>query len=88
MKTANPDAELPPDVVEAIRDNRKIDAIKLLREHRNLGLKEAKEIVEDYIDGHPQPAVKRKNSAETGLGRVILVAVLIAALYGLYRLTS
>ncbi len=37
---------LPPAVVDAVRADRKIEAIRLLREHSGLGLKEAKERVE------------------------------------------
>jgi len=41
---------LPDDVLEALRDRQKIKAIKLLREHRGIGLKEAKEIVDQYLE--------------------------------------
>jgi hypothetical protein len=40
--------DLPDNVIEALRARQKIKAIKLLREQRDLGLKEAKEIVEQY----------------------------------------
>ncbi len=46
--------ELPGDVLEAVHSNRKIDAIKLLRSHRNLGLKDAKHMIDAYIVEHPQ----------------------------------
>ncbi|MEO8102498.1 MAG: ribosomal protein L7/L12 [Betaproteobacteria bacterium] len=37
---------LPPAVMHALRQGRKIDAIKLLREHTGLGLKEAKDAID------------------------------------------
>ena len=37
---------LPPDVIEALNAGNKIEAIKLLRGHTGLGLKEAK----DWVD--------------------------------------
>jgi hypothetical protein len=39
---------LPPEVVAAIESGRRIDAVKLLRESRGLGLAEAKEAVDAY----------------------------------------
>lgn len=40
-------ASVPSDVLAAIRDGKKIEAIKLLRAARGLGLKEAKDEVEE-----------------------------------------
>ena len=41
-------SKLPSDVLEALHANRKIEAIKLLREHQNIGLKDAKDIIDAY----------------------------------------
>ena len=41
--------DLPENVLEALRNRQKIEAIKLLREQRGIGLKEAKEIVDQYL---------------------------------------
>ena len=38
--------ELPPEVIEAIRQGRKIEAIKILREAKGLGLANAKVLVD------------------------------------------
>ena len=43
---AESDQDLPAQVVAALERGQKIEAIKLLRELRGLGLKEAKELVE------------------------------------------
>ncbi len=42
------DNELPPEVQAALARGQKIEAIKLLREARGMGLKEAKEAVEAH----------------------------------------
>lgn len=46
--------ELEPEVLDALRKNRKIEAIKLIRESRGIGLKEAKELVASIDDGYPK----------------------------------
>ena len=38
----------PPEVQQLVRENQKIQAIKLLREQTHVGLKEAKDAVEVY----------------------------------------
>ncbi len=45
--------QLEPEVQSALNAGRKIDAIKILREQRGIGLKEAKEIVDKYEDQQP-----------------------------------
>lgn len=84
----NQESELPEDVLAAIHENRKIEAIKLLREHRRLGLKEAKEIVDAYVAEHSPLITTRQPSVETGRGRLLIVFILLAALYAIYRLFS
>lgn len=76
---------LPADVLAAIGAGRKIDAIKLLREHQNLGLKEAKEIVDGHLSDHPPAAGQDIGKSDTGLGRLVLVALIAAAAYLAYR---
>ncbi len=44
--------QLEAPVVAALTSRRKIEAIKLLREQRSIGLKEAKELVELYARQH------------------------------------
>ena len=45
------DQDLPPEVSAALQRGQKIEAIKLLRELKGLGLKEAKEAVDGYQAG-------------------------------------
>lgn len=50
--------EIPKAAVEALRRGNLIEAIKVVRQERNIGLKEAKTEVEAYI--FSQPALKKK----------------------------
>ncbi len=50
--------DLPKAAVEALRRGALIEAIKVVRQERNIGFKEAKVVVESYIAS--QPAIKRK----------------------------
>jgi ribosomal protein L7/L12 len=47
----SPDGDLHDQLLELMRSNRKIEAIKVYREHTGLGLKEAKDFVEDLERG-------------------------------------
>jgi ribosomal protein L7/L12 len=78
----NSSTDLPTDVVEAIQAGRKIDAIKLLREAKELGLKEAKHEVDAYLLLHP--SVRQPRSNGTGLVFIVVVVVLLG--YGAYQL--
>jgi ribosomal protein L7/L12 len=44
--TFDPYANVPPEIAQAVRDGKKIEAIKLYRQSSGLGLKEAKEYIE------------------------------------------
>jgi hypothetical protein len=83
----NDEPELPDDVLAAIRANRKIGAIKLLRKHQNIGLKEAKDIVDAYIQQHPSSAGSRSQQSESGSGFApLLYASLVTGLiYAAYK---
>lgn len=51
-------SDLPKAAVEALWHGNVIEAIKVVREERNIGLKEAKSLVNAYIAS--QPAIKKK----------------------------
>ena len=80
--------ELSAEVLAAIGKNRKIEAIKLLREERRIGLKEAKEIVDQYIEAQPPGARSPTGNADTGAGRIVLVACVLIAAYVAYRMLA
>lgn len=73
---------LPSDVIAALRHGNKIDAIKRLRQARDLQLKDAKDEVDRYVRNNPALARKYEQQA-SGARRVlwlILVGTVFAAL--------
>ena len=73
---------LTADVIAALHEGRKIDAIKLLREQRGIGLKEAKHEVDAYLRDHPQLASMQKTGSPVGcllvVGIIAVVGYMIA----------
>lgn len=78
--------EMPESVVNAIRANRKIEAIKILREARGLDLKEAKHEVEAYMRANPSVVASSPELPESGANLLVIIAILALAGYLLYRL--
>jgi hypothetical protein len=83
---------LPPDVLEALKRGNQIEAIKLLRKAKGMGLSEAKGRVDDYllsVAGTPAPShsvvdsrlspgeVPRRNAAAAVVVAIILGAIAI-----------
>lgn len=74
---------LPEDVIQSIRCGKKIEAIKKLRDANRLGLKEAKQAVEAYIDQSPELRQKFMQNTNMNtpvsflLGICILVALVV-----------
>jgi hypothetical protein len=82
-----PETVLSPAVQEAIRRNHKIEAIKLLREERKIGLKEAKDIIDGHFADYRNTYDTRRRGGESGSGRhLFLLVAFLAAAYGLFRL--
>lgn len=81
--------ELPPAVVAALSQGRTIEAIKLLRKARKIGLKEAKDAVDQYLSSQPQLQRKLQTAqaeAWRGLLRwAVLLALAIGAAYYFLR---
>jgi ribosomal protein L7/L12 len=79
------EADLPQDVLRAIQNGRKIEAIKLLREATGLGLANAKVLVDRAARQHaPQSVQPSFAESESGLPRLLkslIVTVLLFALY-------
>lgn len=73
------------EIIEAIKNGKKIEAIKLLRTGTGLGLKEAKEAVEAYLENNIElkEAFNANKSGglsqENSLRIIILILVLILA---------
>ena len=80
----NTDMELPADVLAELRANRRITAIKLLRAHQGIGLKEAKEVVDVYLEKHPASTRPQAPETEGGDGRILILIIGVGIIYGLY----
>ena len=79
----NTEMEFPPDVIAEIQANRKVTAIKLLRAHKGIGLKEAKELVDAYMEKHPSsPSGAQKSDG--GIGSILLLILGVGVIYALY----
>ncbi|MFT6957147.1 MAG: hypothetical protein ACJAYC_002155 [Halieaceae bacterium] len=66
----NTETKLPDDVIAEIQANRKIAAIKLLRSHQGIGLKEVKEVVDTYADKHPSSIRVGEEKPQGDFGRI------------------
>lgn len=80
--------ELPANVVEAIRRHQKIEAIKLLCESRDMGLREAKEAVEDYSRQYPSVEAPGKSVDKSGVLPYVIIIALVTGAYFIYRFYS
>ena len=83
------DKELPSEVIRAIADGRKIEAIKILREAKGLGLANAKVLVDRASRVHgPKKPVESGMIEHAGSAKLIvsLVAVISLAVGYLYFL--
>jgi ribosomal protein L7/L12 len=76
---ARQDGELPAPVIAALQHGSKIEAIVALRRETGVGLKDAKESVERYIEAHPSlRATMAAANAEKGKRFVAWFALLAA----------
>lgn len=77
--------KLPEDALSALESGRKIEAIKIVRMTFNVGLKEAKEIVEQYIEQDPELKkrinIAANNAASSAFKGLILIIAIVAAAY-------
>jgi ribosomal protein L7/L12 len=78
--TAGPAAPqpLPTDVVAAIQQGNKIEAIKRLRATRGIDLKDAKDLVDAYV--RADPLLARKYQSQAANARPLLWLIIAAAL--------
>lgn len=76
---------LPAAAVTALQNGSKIEAIKHVREAHRIGLKEAKELVEHYLDANPDAkrrmSAANEESAKSFMGWVVLIMLAALAVY-------
>lgn len=81
--------DLPMDVIEAIQQGQKIEAIKLLREATGLGLANAKVLVDRASRTHgPEPVIKSFADQPAGIGGLVKalgLALALAAAWYFYQ---
>ncbi|MBM3804218.1 MAG: hypothetical protein FJW26_18115 [Acidimicrobiia bacterium] len=73
----------PPAAEAALLKGNKIDAIKIVRRERGVDLKDAKDIVERYVAGHPELQARAGSAqaeATWGLLSWLLALIAIGAL--------
>lgn len=71
-------SDLPKAAVEALWQGNVIEAIKIVRQERNIGLKEAKDMVDAYLAS--QPALKKKMDQVLATAKQRMVRWLIGLL--------
>jgi hypothetical protein len=79
------DLEISDDVIAAVDNGRKIEAIKILRDETGLGLKEAKDVVDRLARSRKgESGVTTPMQEEGGAGGMIRMVVLIAIILSVY----
>ena len=78
--------QMPPAAVAALHQGNKIEAIKIVRQERGIGLKEAKDTVELYVQGDPLlqnkfAAAQAGNKRSCLLWLTILIALALIGYY-------
>ena len=82
--------DLPPQVMHALKSGRKVEAIKLLRKARGIGLAEAKDVVDSVALAQPHANRPHRAAArnDSGVGRLVLVFVVLGACVAAYLYLS
>ena len=86
MRDTHPTNDLPPDVIELLKANRKIEAVKRLRQSQGVSLTVAVQQVNAYLAGEPSPVNRKELSEEGGDFRWLFVVLIAVAGYLLYEL--
>lgn len=83
----NPNPVIPNEALEALRSGQLIDAIKITREKTGLGLKESKDLVDQYLKEHPQEQAQiQEQLAQRSRGgiKIIVLMMFIVTILGWY----
>ena len=81
----NDEAELSEAVMAALGANRKIEAIKLVRQEKNVDLKQAKAIVDAYIAENPDVVPARSRTGSLNVLPLLLAAAVTVVAYFVYK---
>lgn len=74
-------SRLDSAVVNLLKENRKIAAIKLLREKEDLGLKEAKQAVDSYLSEHPELVPTRRANTSRSFSTLMFFIAIVCVCY-------
>lgn len=76
------------EVIDAIKSRRKLQAIKLLRNETGLGLKEAKEAIEAYIENNAELKEGMNANKTGGLSQenIVHIIILLIVLFVIYKI--
>ena len=85
-ESSDTESDLPPEVIRAIEQGRKIEAIKLLRDATGIGLANAKVVVDRASrEYRPKPAMPDLVTEESSIGKLLKMLLIIAVVYFLYH---
>jgi len=86
----SPALQLSTAAISALHHGNKIEAIKIVREERHIGLKEAKDVVDDYVRSHPgvQSSLAAAQSETKRRALLWLAALIVLAVLAYYFLTT
>jgi len=90
LRKSNATPQLPVAALTALRQGNKIEAIKLIREQQGIGLKEAKNRVDDYLNSQParQSSVASAQSEAKRRSLLWLAPIVAISLLAYYFLSS
>jgi len=75
---------IPPEALNVLREGQLIDAIKITREQTGLGLKESKDLIDQYLQEHPQEQARVQEQlaqkSRGGIKVVVFIIVILAVL--------
>ncbi|MFV5191686.1 ribosomal protein L7/L12 [Acinetobacter courvalinii] len=72
---------IPPEALDVLREGQLIEAIKITREKTGLGLKESKDLIDQYLQAHPQEQARvQEQVAQRSRGSVKIVVFIVVLL--------
>lgn len=72
---------IPVEALAMLRAGQLIDAIKITREKTGLGLKESKDLIDQYLQDHPQEqALIQEQLAQRSRGGIIVFIIILLIL--------